>query len=169
MCQTEALAVVPCHYDFFRNGVHRCEQILVRCASFVVQGISAFSHEQIGCLLAFLEIFLPVPESVVFTEGAFEQADTGLERKCGPAGDPVDILLLSQIVYSPVEIGDYVLHYKFTGIARLVEIFLVSGSDHVVIPRHIPEPSHFVEVEICAEESGDTIVMVACFRIFTHM
>ena len=99
--------------------------------------------------------------SVIFAEGAFEKEHPGLQGHGGPLGHLISALGGGQLCNCEIEVFDHLVYDELAAVAGLVELCGFGGTDGFVVPRHIAEALDFREVEICAEETCESLVLGA--------
>ena len=156
------LVAVPDGEDIlFGAGILLCEKhhvVLVRIFGGI-DLVGAFVDDRFGGLGGFFQIIGVVVslevDAVVFAVGSLEEAEPRFQRQCRPFVDAVGRHLLGQTaaVDGEVDILDHLGHDQLPRIARLVEVG-IRRSELCVVPGHVAETFHLVEIEGGAEEPG---------------
>ena len=96
---------------------------------------------------------------VILAESTFEETYAGLESQRRATGHTVRIVgfgcLCRAIGDGVVKIFDNLRHHQLARIAG-VEESPVGGTEFMLIPGHIAETLHLLEIEVCAEETCHT-------------
>ena len=96
--------------------------------------------------------------AVVLAEGAFEQAETGLQGQRRPAVHAIGAHRSRQMFNGIVDIIQHMAHHHFAAVARTVQVVGV-GLQLLVNPRDIAKTYHHVKVEVGAEEAREGRVL----------
>ena len=105
---------------------------------------------------------------MIFAECSFEQAEAGFECECSPFGHLVNFLLRRKVRNGEINVRQHILHYKFTCIARLVQVRII-GFHLLVIPRNVSIPLDLDEILVCTEESAQRLVIFRGFGVITQI
>ena len=100
---------------------------------------------------------------VIFSEGAFIEADTGFECQCDVSGDLHGVDFQSRtrcaVRAGEFDVFEYLAHHVFATVARLVKRLVIVGIDRRIVPGHCPESLDLVPIEIGTPETGDALVV----------
>ena len=110
-------------------------------------------------------LFLKAVHAAVFAVRTLEKTDSRLQQHCGPPRNGAGILGLGGILDGIVEISYDVGIDKVTGIPRLHQQFSIILFYDLVVPRHVSEPFHPLEIEIGSPETGHAVVCTSCYGI----
>ena len=166
MHNIKSIAVIPCQNYFLADGILRYEKVEIAFVRTIcrIDTVTAGVHEFLAGRDALPEIPFPVIFRIhcllifmVFAESALEKTETGLEGKGSPFGYTVQGFLGRKILYRIIYILYHLLHHEFPAVPRFVEV-RVSGTELMVIPRHIPETFDLLEIEISPEEPCQSII-----------
>ena len=162
---TEGTVVISCEDDFSSDCIVAVEQLGVAVvdSASCIDGITAGEHKFFCGLHSLIQeevrIVLQSADIVIFAECPLKQAGSRLEGKRRPFGDFVQFVDRREIFRSIVQVLNYFGHHKVAGVPRLVE-FRVGRTELFVIPRNISETLHFLEIEVCPEESCKGHILV---------
>ena len=104
---------------------------------------------------------------MVFPECSLKEGDAGFIRKSRQLVDMINVIRsIGKLLDSLVKVLNDLQHDISAGITSLVEHFIIARADGSLIIRDISESLDLVEIEHCAEEMGDTLILGACRGIF---